>query len=90
MTMRYELLAHRILEGAAVRFPRKEIVTRVGENTHRYTYADLFTRTARLGNALRELGGREGRPGGHVRVEQLPAPGGVLRAAEHRGGGAYH
>ena len=37
-------------------FPRKEIVTRVGENTHRYTYTDLFTRTARLGNALRELG----------------------------------
>ncbi len=56
MTMRYELLAHRILEGAAVRFPRKEIITRVGEGTHRYTYADLFTRTARLGNALRELG----------------------------------
>ena len=56
MTMRYELLAHRILEGAAVRFPRKEIVTRVGEETHRYTYADLFARTARLGNALRELG----------------------------------
>ena len=31
MTMRYELLAQRILEGAAVRFPNKEIVTRVGE-----------------------------------------------------------
>ena len=56
MTMRYELLAHRILEGAAVRYPNKEIITRVGEGTHRYTYADLFTRTARLGNALRELG----------------------------------
>ena len=56
MTMRYELLAQRILEGAAVRFPKKEIVTRVGDGTHRYTYADLLTRTARLGNALRELG----------------------------------
>ena len=56
MTMRYELLAQRILEGAAVRFPKKEIITRVGEGTHRYTYADLLTRTARLGNALRELG----------------------------------
>ena len=55
MTMRYELLAQRILEGAAVRFPKKEIITRVGEGTHRYTYADLLTRTARLGNALREL-----------------------------------
>ena len=53
MTMRYELLAQRILEGAAVRFPKKEIVTRVGEGTHRYTYAYLLTRTARLGNALR-------------------------------------
>jgi fatty-acyl-CoA synthase len=56
MTMRYELLAHRILERAAVHFPKKEIVTRVGEDTHRYTYAEMFGRTARLGNALRELG----------------------------------
>ena len=56
MTMRYELLAHRILERAATQFPGKEIVTRVGAGAHRYTYADLFARTARLGNALRELG----------------------------------
>ena len=56
MTMRYELLVPRILEGAAERFPGKEIVTRVAEGTHRYTYADLFARTARLGNALRALG----------------------------------
>ena len=56
MTMRYDLLAHRILERAAVQFPRKQIITRVGEGVHRYTYADLFVRTARLGNALRELG----------------------------------
>ena len=56
MTMRYELLAHRILERAAAQFPKKQVITRVGEGTHRYTYADMFTRTARLGNALRELG----------------------------------
>ncbi len=56
MTMRYELLAHRILERAATQFPKKQIITRVGEGAHRYTYADMFTRTARLGNALRELG----------------------------------
>ena len=56
MTMRYELLAHRILERAATQFPKKQIITRVGEGAHRYTYADMFTRTARLGNMLRELG----------------------------------
>ena len=56
MTMHYELLANRILERAATHFPNKEIVTRVGEDTHRYTYAEMFVRTARLGNALRELG----------------------------------
>ena len=56
MTMRYELLAHRILERAAVQFPNKQIVTRIGEGTHRYSYADMFGRTARLGNALRNLG----------------------------------
>ncbi|CAI8038613.1 Long-chain-fatty-acid--CoA ligase [Geodia barretti] len=54
--MRYELLASRILERAAIHFPNKEIVTRVGEGTHRYTYAEMFERTSRLGNALRELG----------------------------------
>ena len=56
MTMHYDLLAHRILERAATQFPNKHIITREGEGTHRYTYADMFTRTARLGNALRELG----------------------------------
>ena len=56
MTMHYELLAHRILERAAIQFPKKQIITRTGEGTHRYTYADMFERTARLGNALRELG----------------------------------
>ena len=56
MTMQYELLAHRILERAAVQFPKKQIITRVDNGTHRYTYADLFERAARLGNALRELG----------------------------------
>ena len=56
MTMHYDLLAHRILERAATQFPNKRIITREGEGTHRYTYADMFGRTARLGNALRELG----------------------------------
>jgi fatty-acyl-CoA synthase len=56
MTMHYDLLAHRILERAATQFPGKQIITRVGEGTHRYTYADMFARTARLGNALRDLG----------------------------------
>ena len=56
MTMHYELLAHRILERAATQFPDKRIITRVGEGAHRYTYADMFARAARLGNALRELG----------------------------------
>ena len=60
MTMRYELLANRILEHAATHFPNKELVTRVGEGTHRYTYADMFERTSRLGNALRELGVGQG------------------------------
>jgi fatty-acyl-CoA synthase len=37
-------------------FPGKEIVTRVGEDTHRYTYRDLARRVARLSNALSSLG----------------------------------
>jgi fatty-acyl-CoA synthase len=56
MTMRYPLLVPRILERASTLFPRKEIVTRIGEDTHRYTYLDLAQRVARLSNALSSLG----------------------------------
>jgi fatty-acyl-CoA synthase len=56
MTMRYPLLVPRILERARTLFPKKEIITRVGESTHRYTYRDLAQRVARLSNALSGLG----------------------------------
>ncbi|MDP6228097.1 MAG: long-chain fatty acid--CoA ligase [Dehalococcoidia bacterium] len=54
--MNYPLLVPRILERAKAFFPRKEIITRVGEGTHRYTYLDLARRSARLANALSGLG----------------------------------
>jgi fatty-acyl-CoA synthase len=54
--MNYPLLVPRILERARTLFPRKEIITRVGEGTHRYTYRDLAGRVARLANALSGLG----------------------------------
>jgi len=56
MTMSYPLLVPRILERARVMFPKKEIVTRIGEGTHRYTYQELSDRVARLANALSSLG----------------------------------
>src|SRR5918999_3797455 len=56
MTMHYPLLVPRMLERARTLFPNKEIVTRVGEDTHRYTYRDLAQRVARLSNALSSLG----------------------------------
>jgi fatty-acyl-CoA synthase len=56
MTMRYPLFVPRILERARTLFPKKEIITRVGESTHRYTYRDLAQRVARLSNALSGLG----------------------------------
>ncbi|HZA25859.1 MAG TPA: AMP-binding protein, partial [Dehalococcoidia bacterium] len=56
MTMSYPLLVPRILERARGLFPHKEIVTRTGEGTHRYTYRDLAQRVARLCNALSSLG----------------------------------
>ena len=55
MTMNYPLLVPRILERARTMFPDKEIVTRVGEGTHRYTYHDLAGRVGRLSNALSGL-----------------------------------
>jgi fatty-acyl-CoA synthase len=56
MTMSYPLLVPRILERARDLFPHREIVTRTGEGTHRYTYRDLAQRVARLCNALSSLG----------------------------------
>ncbi|MFQ6026004.1 MAG: long-chain fatty acid--CoA ligase [Dehalococcoidia bacterium] len=56
MTMQYPLLVPRILERAETIFPNKEIVTRVGDGMHRYTYRDLAGRVARLANALSGLG----------------------------------
>jgi fatty-acyl-CoA synthase len=54
--MNYPLLIPRILERAQVMFPRKEIVTRVGDGAHRYTYRELAGRVNRLANALSGLG----------------------------------
>ena len=54
--MVYPLLVHQFLERANTFTPNKEIVTREGEGTHRYTYADLMLRTSRLSNALSGLG----------------------------------
>ncbi len=56
MTMNYPLLIPRILERARTMFPRKEIITRTGEGTHRYTYQELAGRVNRLANALSALG----------------------------------
>ena len=54
--MNYPLLVPKILERARTFFPDKEIVTRVGEGTHRYTYRELAGRVARLANSLSGLG----------------------------------
>ncbi len=58
--MNYPLLIPRLLERANTFFPDKEIITREGEGLHRYTYRDLTQRVARLSNALRGLGVKEG------------------------------
>ena len=58
--MDYPLLVPRLLERANTFFPDKEIITRESEVEHRYTYRDLTGRVARLSNALRGLGVREG------------------------------
>ena len=54
--MDYPLLVHQFLERASTFFPNKEIVTREGEGTHRYTYTDLMQRSSRLSNGLAKLG----------------------------------
>lgn len=54
--MEYPLLVRQFLERSSVFSPDKEIVTRVGDGTHRYTYADVMKRSTRLSNALSGLG----------------------------------
>ena len=54
--MDYPLLVNQFLERASTFFPNKEIVTREGDGTHRYTYADLMKRSSRLSHALAGLG----------------------------------
>jgi len=54
--MDYPLQVHKFLERTAVFSPDKQIITREEGGNHRYTYADLMQRSARLSNALAGLG----------------------------------
>jgi fatty-acyl-CoA synthase len=60
LMMDYPLTITLLLERANRLFPKKEVVTRMPSGVHRYTYADLYRRTCRLGNALAALGIRRG------------------------------
>ena len=54
--MKYPLTINTVLNRAATYFPRKEIVTRLPDGIHRYSYSDLHRRVCRLANALSSLG----------------------------------
>jgi fatty-acyl-CoA synthase len=60
LMMDWQLTIGSLVERAAQLFPHKEIVTRMPRGLHRYTYADLVRRAARLANALAGLGIRPG------------------------------
>src|SRR5436190_2025499 len=50
------LILTRLLERAVSYYPRATVATKTEEGVHRETYEDLGERTARLANALRDLG----------------------------------
>src|SRR5215213_4836590 len=56
MMMEYPLTLRPLLERANRLFGKKHIVTRVGSETTRITYADLYRRVHRLAGALAALG----------------------------------
>ena len=58
--MDYPLTVTHLLERAARLFPQKEVITRTADGEHRYTYAELRRRAARLANALHTLGVKPG------------------------------
>lgn len=60
MMMDYPLTLLPILERANRLFGKKEIVTRIGGDTTRITYADLYGRVQRLAGALAALGVERG------------------------------
>jgi fatty-acyl-CoA synthase len=56
LMMSYPLTLHTILERSYRLFPRKEVVTRVGDGVTRSTYADVYGRVHRLAGALEAIG----------------------------------
>ncbi len=56
MTMHYPLLVSRILNRAKTAFPDKEVITRLEDGVHRYTYREMAVRVNRLANVLTALG----------------------------------
>ncbi|MGH7894080.1 MAG: AMP-binding protein, partial [Candidatus Binatia bacterium] len=60
LMMDHQLTITDLLRRAATLFPEKSITTRTGHGLHRYRYADLYRRAARLANALADLGVKRG------------------------------
>lgn len=60
LMMDYPLTLKPIFERAPKLFGKQEIVTKVGPNLERYTYADWAVRVRRLANALEKLGVKRG------------------------------
>ncbi len=60
LMMDHQLTITDLLRRAQTFFPEKTITTRTARGLHRYTYADLARRAARLANALGGLGVRPG------------------------------
>jgi len=61
LMMDYPLTINSILEHANRMYPHQRISTKMPDGSmHRYTYADLYKRSKRLGNVLRRLGVQPG------------------------------
>ena len=60
LMMDYPLTLQHMLWRVERLFDKKEIVTKREDALHRYTYADLSSRVAQLGNVLRRLGVKPG------------------------------
>jgi len=60
LTMDFPLTLTHILRHNERLYGQKEVVSRVGESLHRYTYADFQQRVRKLANVLRSLGVHKG------------------------------
>ena len=86
LMMDYQLTIDRVLEHGNRLYPHKKIRTKLPDGTlHEYSFREFYGRVKRAVQCARGAGRGAGGPGRHVRMEQPPARGALLRRSPGAG-----